>query len=136
MAKWISLDGRITITKSLLLSQYTYIASVLDMPVNMFLKIQSNLNAFIFTNKVNKVENTFQPWVSKDVLYMENSEGGYGMIRVDHFFLKCSWIKRYVVNQGDGHWGDFLDLHLNLTPDTREDLLLCGAEKLNGTINK
>ena len=138
MAKWISLDGRITITKSLLLSQYTYVASVLDMPVKMFEKIQSNLNAFIFTNKVNKVENTFQPWVSNDVLYKENSERGFGMMRVDHFFqaLKCSWIKRYVVNAVDDYWGDLLDIHLNLTSDTREDLLLWGAEKLNGTINK
>ena len=59
------LDGRITITKSLLLSHYTYIASVLEMPVKMFEKIQSNLNAFIFTNKVNKVENKFQPWSAK-----------------------------------------------------------------------
>ena len=65
LSKWqgyqLSLDGRITITKSLLLSQYTYIASVLDMPVKMFEKIQSNLNAFIFKNKVNEVENKFQP---------------------------------------------------------------------------
>ena len=142
ISKWqgykLSLDGRITITKSLLLSQYTYIASVLDMPVKMFEKIQSNLNAFIFTNKVNKVENNFQPWVNKDVLYREKSEGGFGMIRVDHFFqaLKCSWIKRYVVNAVDDHWGDMLDLHLKLTPDTREDLLLWGAEKLNSIISK
>ena len=96
ISKWqgyqLSLDGRITFTKSLLLSQYTYIASVLEMPVKKFEKIQSNLNAFIFTNKVNQVENTFQPWVSKDVLYREKSEGGFGMIRVDHLFqaLKCS----------------------------------------------
>ena len=102
ISKWqgyqLSLDGRITITKSLLLSQYTYIASVLEMPVKMFEKIQSNLNAFIFTNKVNKVENKFQPWVSKDDIYRGKSEGGFGMIRVNHFFqaLKCSWIKRYI----------------------------------------
>ena len=56
------------------------------MPVKMFEKIQTNLNSFIFTNKVNKVENTFQPWFSKDVLYREKNEGGFGMIRVDHFF--------------------------------------------------
>ena len=84
------------------------------------------------------MENTFQPWVSKAVLYREKSEGGFGMIRVDHFFqaLKCSWIKRYVVNAVDDHWGDLLYIHLNLTPDTREDLLLWGAEKINGRINK
>ena len=91
-----------------------------------FLHAQSNLNSFIFTNKVDKVENTFQPWVSKYVLFREKNEGGFDMIRVDHFFqaLKCSWIKTYVVNQVDDHWGDLLDLHLNLTQDTREDLLL------------
>ena len=60
------------------------------------------------------------------------------MIRVDHFFqaLKCSWIKRYVVNAVDDHWGDLLDIHLKLTPDTREDLLLWGSEKLNSIISK
>ena len=31
----------------------------------------------------------------------------------------------------DDHWGHLLYIHLNLTPDTREDLLLWGAEKLN-----
>ena len=39
ISKWqgykLSLYGRITITKSLLLSQHTYIASVLDMPVKL-----------------------------------------------------------------------------------------------------
>ena len=65
------------------------------------------------------MENLFQPWVSKDVLYRKG-EGGFGMIRVDYFFqaLKCSWIKRYVVNKVDDHWGDLLDIHLKLTPDT------------------
>ena len=107
-------------------------------PVDNVPHVPGEKNSLIFTNKVNKVENTFQPWVSKDVLYREKSEGGFGIIRVDYFFqaLKCSWIKWYVVNQVDDHWGDLLDLHLNLTPDTREDLLLWGAGKLNGTINK
>ena len=97
--KWqcyqLTTDGKITIAKSLLLSQYTYIGSVLEISDTRAKHIQDNLNSFIFHNKPNKAGAKVYIHVKEEVLYGRKSEGGFGMIRVDDFFngLKCSWIK-------------------------------------------
>merc|ERR1712074_192513 len=45
--------GRITVAKSLLLSQYTYIATILDSNFKKITdKIQSQINLFVYQNKV------------------------------------------------------------------------------------
>ena len=52
--KWkcygLTIPGRELITKSILLSQYTYIGSMLDMTDSQLNKIQNQLNHFVLEN--------------------------------------------------------------------------------------
>ena len=140
--KWqcyqLTTSGKITIAKSLLLSQYTYIGSVLEISDTRAKHIQDNLNSFIFYNKPNKAGAIVYLHVKEEVLYGRKSEGGFGMLRVDDFFhgLKCSWIKRYTVDKIDDHWADMLNMQLKLTPSTRQLMLELGAEKFNVIVKK
>ena len=101
-------------------------------------KIQDNLNSFIFHNRANKTEAKVNIHEKEEVLYGRKSDGGYGMLRVDDFFhgLKSSWVKRYAIDKVDDHWADMLDIHLKLTPPTRQLMLELGAEKFNVIVKK
>merc|ERR1712215_515744 len=49
----ITFNGRITVAKSLLLSQYTYVATILDSnDKNLTDKIQAQIDYFVFHNKI------------------------------------------------------------------------------------
>ena len=65
----LTFKGRITVAKSLLLSQYTYAATILDSNDKTLTdKIQSQLDYFIFQNKHGSAENPkFSKQVCKDI---------------------------------------------------------------------
>ena len=79
ISKWqcykLTIMGRITITKSLLLSQYTYVGSVLDMTEFQTDLIQNKLNAFVLHNKRYIPNETLKQWVKPEVLYGTTSQG-------------------------------------------------------------
>ena len=77
-------------------------------------------------------------WISKDLLYEPTKNGGFGIIKLSDFTraIKCSWLKRYTVDQLDDHWADMLDKHFSLTPDTRKTILTYGPEQFNDIIKK
>ena len=72
-------------------------------------------------------------WISKDLLYETTKKGGFGIIKLADFTraIKCSWIKRYCVDQLDDHWADLLDKIFSLTPNTRKNILSYGPECFN-----
>jgi hypothetical protein len=121
----LSLRGRITIAKVKLISQITYISTVLDIDDKIMDEIQELINNFVMGVKANS-----KHWISKDLLYEHTSKGGFGIIRLKDFCqaIKCSWVKRYCIDNIDDHWADKLDNIFNTTPDTRKNNLLFGPE--------
>merc|ERR1711936_763953 len=89
----LSFHGKITVCKTLMLSQYTYVGGILDC---------------IKTNHMEEKENL---WVDTKSLCNDKDKGGFGCINIKDFFtgLKLSWLKRYAIQQIDDHWCDILD---------------------------
>ena len=119
------MNGRVTIAKSILLPQYTYIGSVLDkVSENHYKGIQKTLDHFGLYNSYLEPNKTSKQWIKSDILYADKHKGGYGQIRVKDFFksIKCSWLKRYATNKIDYHWCDILDQKFELTPQTIETI--------------
>ena len=109
----LTFKGRITVAKSLLLSQYTYAATILDSNDKTLTdKIQSQLDYFIFQNKRGSAENpNFKKWVRKDLYHGKNTDGGFSMINVRIFFqsIRFSLLRRYAFGTGPAnidppHW--------------------------------
>ena len=129
----LSLRGRITISKVKLVSQITYISTVLDIPNTILDEIQELINNFVMG-----IKSENKHWISKDLLYTPSSKGGFGIIRLHDFTkaIKCSWVKRYCIDKLDDHWADKLDTFFNLTPDTRFKITKFGPERFNSIINE
>ena len=134
----MSIHGRITIVKSILLPQYTYIGSVLDkVSEAQYRNIQKILDHFVLYNSYLEPNNKAKRnWIKPDILYAEKHKGGYGQIKVTEFFksIKTSWIKRYATDGINDHWCDILDTHFGLTPNTRKTIYKWGANKFNNVI--
>ncbi len=130
IVKWraynLSINGRITIVKSVLLPQYTYIGSVLDkVTESQYKNIQRILDHFVLYNSYLEPNNKAKRnWIKPDILYAEKHKGGYGQIKVTDFFkaIKTSWVKRYATDRLNDHWCDILDTQFGLTPNTRKKI--------------
>ena len=135
--KWkpyhLSLRGRLTIAKTKLVSQITYISTVLTPNNSTIEEIQNLINNFVMG-----IENKSKHWINKDLIYTHTSKGGFGMIKLAEFTsaIKVSWIKRYTVDKIDDHWADMIDDYLNLTPDTRHKINQFGPERFNTIIKE
>ena len=135
--KWkcyeLTIIGRVTIAKVLLLSQYTYIATVLNINKDTVDNIQQIINTFVLHNCSYDPLITKKMWMNKEILHGPKQIGGLNLPKVSEFFssLKVSWIRRYAITKVNDHWADQIDLFFNLTPDTRSDLLLWGSERFN-----
>ena len=137
-AYYLTIHGRLTIVKSILIAQYIYIGSVMDILNEKEMEnIQNMLNHFVEHNELNISPK--KRWIPNDLLYAPRNEGGFNMINVKDFFcaLRNNWIRRYI--QGlDDHWADLLDINLQCDQASRSNLLKMGAEnpKLNTIIDK
>ena len=141
--KWraynLSINGRVTIAKAMLLPQYTYIGSVLDQISNTrYNSIQRTLDHFVLHNSYLEPSKASRNWIKPDILYADKTKGGYGQIQVVDFFksIKTSWIKRYASGNINDQWCDLLDKELGLTPLNRQDLYKWGRNKLDRVIQK
>ena len=141
--KWraynLSVNGRVTIAKTMLLPQYTYIGSVLDKISNTrYNSIQKTLDHFVLHNSYLEPSKTSRNWIKPDILYADKIKGGYGQIKVVDFFksIKTSWIKRYASESIYDQWCDLLDKELGLTPQNRHKLYKWGRDKFNDIIQK
>ena len=133
--KWrkynLTIMGRMTVTKALLLSQYTYVATVLDLTQKEVEYIQSILDNFILYNSFLNHGHKSRYWINQDIMYSNKVQGGLNAIRVSDFLLslKVSWMHRYVIKSVNDHWCDQLDNILGLNIVTREDILHWGISK-------
>ena len=133
--KWkpyhLSLRGRLTIAKTKLVSQITYISTVLTPNTATIAEIQTLINNFVMG-----IESRNKHWINKDIIYTHTSKGDFGMIRLESFIkaIKISWIKRYCVDRIDDNWADIIDNFFQISPDTRHKILSFGPERLNKII--
>merc|ERR1712082_90900 len=100
----LTFQGRITVAKSLLLSQYTYIATILDSKYKKITdKIQTQINLFVYQNKVGTKDHpNFKKWVPEDIYQGGKPIGGFRMIKISDFFqsLRLSWVRRCAIGHG------------------------------------
>ena len=129
--------------KSLLLSQYTYVATILDSNDKKITdKIQSQINLFVFQNKGGTKDHpNFKTWVKEDIYHGGKPLGGFRMIKIADFFqsLRLSWVRRYAIGHGkplDDHWCDILDAILEVSPQERLSILNRGSEFLTKKVLK
>jgi hypothetical protein len=96
----LSLPGRLNISKTLLISQISYIGSICTPPPHLLKNIQELLNNFVKGNIK----------VGKDRLYSSPASGGVGLINISHFLigLQAVWVKRAHESTRD-NWR--VDLH-------------------------
>jgi hypothetical protein len=82
----LSIGGKISIYKSLLLPQINYIASILTPPDFIITRLNDSMEKFV-AGGLN---------IGKSKLYSPIKEGGVGMLNLADFIaaLQCSWIKR------------------------------------------
>ena len=101
-----SLRGRLTIAKTKLISQITFISTVLTPSTNTITELQLMINNFVMG-----IEAKTKNWINKDLIYTHTSQGGLGMRRLDDFTkaIKVSWIKRYSIDKIDDYWADMID---------------------------
>merc|ERR1712208_120888 len=139
----LTFQGRITVAKTLLLSQYTYIATILDSNDKKLTdKIQTQINLFVYQNKVGvKNHQNHKSWVPEDIYHGGKQIGGFRMIRISDFFqsLRLSWVRRYTFGNGsplNDHWCDILDNILGVSPHERILILNRGSEFLTKKVQK
>ena len=87
----ISLIGRISISKTYLISQLTYIGAVLSPDAAVATRIQNLVDEYVLKRMP----------IAKDRLYTKPEFGGLGLINITDLMisLKCSWFKR-IANDG------------------------------------
>jgi hypothetical protein len=83
---YLSLPGKISIYKCLLLSQISYKASILMPPPGLLRAMEETMERFVLKGF------TF----ARDRLYRKVKDGGLGLIRLEHYVqaLHCTWIRR------------------------------------------
>jgi len=82
----LSLTGRISISKTMLVSQIGYIGCIVTPKQNQLQTMQGLINDYVTTGIV----------VAADRLYTKPCQGGLGLINLDSYIpaLQCSWVKR------------------------------------------
>ncbi len=88
--------GRITVVKSLLIPKFNHLILSIPNPRTDFLKtLQTKIYKFIWNNKNGKI--------CRNQLSNDFADGGLRLVKVDLFFeaLKCTWIRRIVSGNVD-----------------------------------
>jgi hypothetical protein len=82
----LSISGRITVAKSLLVAKLNYFGSIIPLNEQILGECQKPINNFI--------KGTLK--ISDDMITAEISKGGLGFFNLKNFFtsLQCSWVKR------------------------------------------
>lgn len=91
--------GKVTVIKSLAISQLTYLLSVLpNPPDNYFKKIEKIFLNFIWSGKPDKIK--------RQTMFSKIEEGGLNMTDIFLFkdAIKIAWVKRYNDPCNEGKW--------------------------------
>jgi len=105
--RYLTPIGKIVILKSLALSQFIFLLSVLPSPPQQFLKsIEDIVYAFIWDKKPDKI--------SRQTIIGDYSQGGLKMFHFPSIIsgLKIAWVKRYLNDHNQGKWKCFFRHHL------------------------
>ena len=91
-ARDLSLLGKVLIAKSLALSKFQYLASIIPIPENIISKVNSIVYEFIWGGKTDKVK--------RDIFEQNFEKGGYNMVNFKDIITASSimWIKKYLDN--------------------------------------
>jgi exonuclease III len=111
-ARDLSLLGRVLIVKTIALSKFTHLASIIVIPQKVIKEVNSLIYEFVWQGKRDKIK--------RDILVQDYDNGGLKMIDFDMVIkaAKVNWIKEY------------LDPHVNATWKNNMDLF-CQAKNLN-----
>jgi hypothetical protein len=104
---YLSLPGRITIYKTLLIPQINYIATILTPPEQTIRTLQTKMEKFVLGSLT----------MAKDRIYRPVGVGGLGLFNLKDFVaaLQCSWFKRCSLSIND-NWRYRLALYGNGNP--------------------
>ena len=102
----LSLLGKITVLKSLIVSQLVYILSPLPTNQRVLEEINTLFFNFLWNGKGDKIK--------RNTMISDYSEGGLRMIDLISFnkALKSTWVKKYLDPENHGKWKLFLDWQL------------------------
>ena len=105
-ARRLTLLGKITIIKSLAVSQIVYLLSALPCPQGILQKINSLLYDFLWGSKSEKIKRT--------EMINEYDKGGLKMIDIHSFnaSLKIKWVQSYLNTDNKGKWKSVFDYYL------------------------
>lgn len=113
--------GRITLIKSLIISQMNHLFISLPTPSNKFIKdLNEILFNFLWKSKVDKIK--------RKQITQEYSDGGLKMIEINNYIqsLKSSWIRR-LINSPNSKWNILLNKSINtdIVLKTGPDFISC-----------
>ena len=102
----LSLLGKITVLKSLIVSQLVYILSPLPTNQRVLEEINTLFFNFLWNGKGDKIK--------RNTMISDYSEGGLRMIDLISFnkALKSTWVKKYLDPENHGKWKFFFDWQL------------------------
>ena len=105
-ARRLTLLGKITIIKTLAVSQIVYILSSLPTPPDIHKTIDSILYDFLWDGKGDKIKRT--------TMINNYAKGGLKMLDIQSFneSLKMKWIQGYLNEENKGKWKLFFDHYL------------------------
>ena len=93
----LSIKGRITLMKSLMASQFTYLASAMVIPLESLKRIDKELRTFLWNGRTPKVKRT--------IICQSIDNGGLGAVKIDCYInsLQLTWLRR-LVSGPDVQW--------------------------------
>ena len=106
LARRLTLLGKITIIKSLAMSQIVYQLSSLPSHQTVVHEINSILYDFLWDSKGDKIKRT--------EIINDCDKGGLKMIDIQSFnaSLKTKWVQSYLNTENKGNWKAFFDYYL------------------------
>ena len=106
----LSLLGKITVLKSLIVSKLVYILSPLPTNCHVLKEMSKSFFHFLWSGKGDKIK--------RNVMIGDYSDGGLKMIDLESFTgnkaLKSTWVKKYLDPENHGKWKYFFDSELQL----------------------
>ncbi len=101
-ARDLTLTGRVLIVKSLALSKFQYLASLIKIPQNVIMQVNSIIYEFIWNGKTDKVK--------RKLFEQDYSKGGYKMINLNDIITSASamWVKK-ILDSTDRAWKHTLE---------------------------
>ena len=123
-------NGRINISKCLILSQFKYVALIIKPSNRQILKSNKIINAFIRDSDHHRISDQKQ--------YAPTDMGGLNCIKLKAFFmaLQVHRFKRYNNYRYEEFWILSLDKIFNVTPTNRISILKYGSKCISPQIAK